>query len=517
MNSRATSLIRMAGALAVAFGALAGCGKGAYVEPTNIVNTNPCTTSGNGYYTPSPYNCSPAGGSYYNNTPTQGGTALPINVPTGTVVGKVIDSQTNLGLPGATVQIIGVTNVRGYDGSVQNVTTTTDAGGNYTLSFVPEGRQTLDVSKPDYIYLRSTGTITVSVVAGTTTTAPTLSMTPARLTQANGFVTAFSNFKHPRGIRLDKDGNNMYVVDIQGAGNIIWPDWAEVKQLNATGGLVNKFGGISLSDLGNFANLQNIVHWLKAPYGVGADPGGNIYVADSGHNEIKQYAAGGKYLNTIKRNFKQVYDIAVMPNGNIVVSDPASGKITLFTSGFSVLTDNLASGNGTLGFGSTPGFSGNPTTSPTPDPNASSGLASGGKFQGIAVDNGNNIYVVDAAGAPGLVVRKFDERGTPLSFAGSSGFGTIGGSQAAHFENPTGIAVDNRNGDIYVVDSGNNRVQRFDAEGRYLDYFGGFGTANGMFSTPIGVAVDKDGSIYVTDYNNGRVQKFGPGRPANGF
>jgi hypothetical protein len=72
---------------------------------------------------------------------------------------------------------------------------------------------------------------------------------------------------------------------------------------------------------------------------------------------------------------------------------------------------------------------------------------------------------------------------------------------------PMGIAV-GPTGHIYVADTGNNRVVRFDAEGRFVSAFGSKGTGPGQFDRPAGVAITSDGSVVVTDTYNHRVQKF---------
>jgi predicted membrane-bound mannosyltransferase/DNA-binding beta-propeller fold protein YncE len=71
---------------------------------------------------------------------------------------------------------------------------------------------------------------------------------------------------------------------------------------------------------------------------------------------------------------------------------------------------------------------------------------------------------------------------------------------------PRNIAVA-ANGDIYVADSGNHRVQVFDRDGRYLRGWGGFGGEQGQFNEPWGIAVD-DQFVYVADTWNHRIQKF---------
>jgi hypothetical protein len=115
-------------------------------------------------------------------------------------------------------------------------------------------------------------------------------------------------------------------------------------------------------------------------------------------------------------------------------------------------------------------------------------------------------------------------------------FGSFG-SGAGQFVEPRGVAVDQESGDVYVVDSRNNRLERFTSEGAFLLAWG-WGVADGetqalqtcvttchpglvsagsgAFSGPEGVAVDNDplspshGDVYVDDTGNNRVEKFGP-------
>jgi DNA-binding beta-propeller fold protein YncE len=86
---------------------------------------------------------------------------------------------------------------------------------------------------------------------------------------------------------------------------------------------------------------------------------------------------------------------------------------------------------------------------------------------------------------------------------------TIGGYGAAQgqFIKPAGLAVD-QEGNLYVADSGNHRVQKFDLDGLFLAEVGGAGSGNGQFNEPWGVAVDAQGNVYVADTWNHRIQKF---------
>jgi DNA-binding beta-propeller fold protein YncE len=82
------------------------------------------------------------------------------------------------------------------------------------------------------------------------------------------------------------------------------------------------------------------------------------------------------------------------------------------------------------------------------------------------------------------------------------------GSGNGQFNAPLGVAVDS-SGNVYVADWGaNNRVQKFTGNGVFITSWGGSGSGNGQFSNPGQVAVDSSGNVYVADAANNRVQKF---------
>ncbi|HAO22533.1 MAG TPA: hypothetical protein DCQ37_19970, partial [Desulfobacteraceae bacterium] len=63
-------------------------------------------------------------------------------------------------------------------------------------------------------------------------------------------------------------------------------------------------------------------------------------------------------------------------------------------------------------------------------------------------------------------------------------------------------------GNIYVADSGNDRIQKFSGSGKYISQFGTSGSDDGQFSYPYAIAIDISGNIYVADNGNDRIQKF---------
>jgi DNA-binding beta-propeller fold protein YncE len=116
----------------------------------------------------------------------------------------------------------------------------------------------------------------------------------------------------------------------------------------------------------------------------------------------------------------------------------------------------------------------------------------------VAAAPDGSFYVLDSGNNR---VQKFDGFSKFLLSWGASG------TRSGEFDDPQAIAVD-RGGSVYVVDTGNNRVQKFDAEGNFLMSWGSLGSRAGDFKSPRDIAFDAAGSIYVLDAGNDRVQKF---------
>ena len=100
-------------------------------------------------------------------------------------------------------------------------------------------------------------------------------------------------------------------------------------------------------------------------------------------------------------------------------------------------------------------------------------------------------------------VQIFNSAGVYLSQFGT--FGTGNGQ----FSGPCGVAIDPTSHNIVVADIGNNRVQIFNSAGAYLSQFGTLGTGNGQFNSRVGIAIDPTShNIVVADDGNNRVQIF---------
>jgi DNA-binding beta-propeller fold protein YncE len=81
------------------------------------------------------------------------------------------------------------------------------------------------------------------------------------------------------------------------------------------------------------------------------------------------------------------------------------------------------------------------------------------------------------------------------------------GNTPGKFSKPRGIATDDK-GNFYVADTGNDRIQKFDANGKFVTLFGDPGEREGKLKEPNGVVVDSDGSVYVTDAHNMKLLKY---------
>ena len=120
----------------------------------------------------------------------------------------------------------------------------------------------------------------------------------------------------------------------------------------------------------------------------------------------------------------------------------------------------------------------------------------------VRVDPDGNIWVVDA---PGHVVYKMDSEGGVIMQLGTKG---LSGAGRTTFYLPTDVAFA-PTGDLYVSDGyGNARIVKYTRDGEYLLEWGTRGTGPGEFGLPHNLVVDREGRVYVTDRDNQRVQVF---------
>ena len=271
------------------------------------------------------------------------------------------------------------------------------------------------------------------------------------------------------------------------------------------------------------ANSGSDYQSCNNPSGVFVDTSGNIYVADASNNRISKWDNAGNAMGWIGggsngwktgtappsgadyQSFYSQSGIFVDNSGTIYVVDTHLNRVSKWSSAGNAM--------GWIGGGS----NGWKTTL---------GATSGNDYQsfddpyGISIDNSGNIYVADSLN---LRVSKWNSAGNAMGWigGGSNGwktFGISGGSGYQHFNLPKDVFVDT-NGDIYVADTQNHRVSKWDAAGNAIGWIGGgsngWKTTSGTdigwdyqsFYIPCNVFLDSDDNIYIASGNN-RISKW---------
>ncbi|MGD0417454.1 MAG: SMP-30/gluconolactonase/LRE family protein [Terriglobales bacterium] len=224
-------------------------------------------------------------------------------------------------------------------------------------------------------------------------------------------------------------------------------------------------------------DLSKLPFQLIRTYGVAVDSKGNIYAGDQGVGAVFIFNPETKGVELIKNrkdaNFGLINGLAIDDSDRLFVTDSKLREVLVFN------PQHQQEG----------AFGGDVLANPG----------------GLAIDNENRfLYVVDTGND---VVDVFDAD----TFKLLRKIGTPGKrhtlTDPGTFSLPSNVAVDN-DGNVYVVDSFNARIEIFDADGGFISMFGKLSDAPGFFERPKGIAIDSDGHIWVVDAAQDRVKVF---------
>ena len=226
---------------------------------------------------------------------------------------------------------------------------------------------------------------------------------------------------------------------------------------------------------------------LLTPYGMAEDSKGLLYVADAKVGAIFIFNPETSDLDMIKHGvhakFGTILGLVTDDNDDLFVSDGQLHHILVFNGKHEAVSS----------FGD----------DVMVDPN------------GMALDLENRFLYVADTGLDQVLVYDADSHKL-LRRIGTTGKNhTL--IDAGNFSKPTNVAVD-KDGDVYVSDTWNDRIEEFDADGTLIRTWGKNGDGPGEFARPKGIAIDPDGHVWVADAMLNRIQVFTPeGRYLLGF
>jgi DNA-binding beta-propeller fold protein YncE len=319
------------------------------------------------------------------------------------------------------------------------------------LPFVPYGSHSIRLVLDNYV--PSEGTVDILEGEGPVSLSATLLVNTYVFAEKNGGPEVMF-FRSPRAVAYDKEGN-YYVVDESDV---------RIKKFNSEGRFLAAWGGA-----GREARV------LRVPGGMAVDAAGNIYVTDMKACCVLKFDQTGRFVTkwgsegSNTNELSRPSGIAVDAAGDLYVADTNNGRIVKFGPDGTVKK--------TWGKqGTKPGEFVYPAA--------------------VAVSRKNELIVVDLAR-----IQKMTIDGVPIGAWGKAGLGE------GEMKSPQGVFVDAFDS-VYVADTGNNRVLKFDPSGKLVCQWGVPGSRDGQMLSPVSVAVNGNGNVMVVEKDNHRYQVF---------
>ncbi len=301
------------------------------------------------------------------------------------------------------------------------------------------------------------------------------------------------------------------------AGNLFLADSSNnrIRRVDAATGVISTVAGNGL--IGYTGDGGPAVYAaLSSPSSITLDSAGNLYFSDSGNNVVRRIDAftgiistiagssslhgySGDGLLAIHAALNGPNGLALDAAGNLYIADTANNVVRLVNATSGIIS--TVAGNGAAGFS---GDSGPAFTASLNNP------------WSVALASTGELYIADQNNQR---IRKVSPGGTISTVAGigSTGFsGDLGPATQAQLDVPSGVVVDVA-GNLYIADSGNNRVRKVGAQTGTIASIAGNGgqsfagdngpaTQGGLYG-PYGLTLDNQGSLFIADVFHNRIRK----------
>ncbi|MBV8729572.1 MAG: hypothetical protein JO336_07165, partial [Acidobacteriia bacterium] len=310
-------------------------------------------------------------------------------------------------------------------------------------------------------------------------------------------------------------------VAVDGGGNVYFTSLNCVFKVT-TGGTLTLIAGNSRAgysgDGGPATQAQ-----LNAPTGLAIDASGDIFIADTGNNAVREVTPNGN-ITTVAGNGTpgnsgdagpatqaQLHGpsgVAVDSSGDVYIADSGNNTIRIATSDGNI---NTFAGDGYANFYPAANQVETPTRGELHNPQDVGTGPNGGIY---IVDTGNSYIRLVVNGAISAIAGS-----GAVGFAGDGGAAnavtTTGGGGVGLYD-PEAIAFDSA-GNYYLADAGNSRIRKIDTKSIIHTFagsgaigFGGDGSpaVAAVFNFPTGIAIDSQGNMYIADSGNARIRKI---------